>query len=44
LVEQGYEINRNASIRLKGSLTQEGFDIQVGGQVQLIAKGEWYAS
>ncbi|RNI29105.1 PhzF family phenazine biosynthesis protein [Rufibacter latericius] len=43
LVEQGYEINRNATIKLQGRLTAgDHFDLKVGGQVQLIAKGVWY--
>ncbi|WP_205502565.1 PhzF family phenazine biosynthesis protein [Rufibacter psychrotolerans] len=43
LVEQGYEINRNATIKLKGQKTGEHqYELLVGGQVQLIAKGEWY--
>ncbi|MGV3539864.1 MAG: PhzF family phenazine biosynthesis protein [Rufibacter sp.] len=43
LVEQGCEIHRNATIRLQGSKNEKGaFEINVGGQVQLIAKGEWY--
>ncbi|AMM52560.1 hypothetical protein TH61_17125 [Rufibacter sp. DG15C] len=45
LVEQGYEINRNATIRLVGKkLPNDQYDIKVGGQVQLISKGEWYVS
>jgi trans-2,3-dihydro-3-hydroxyanthranilate isomerase len=43
LVEQGYEISRNATIKLQGRVTAEAqYEINVGGQVQLIAKGEWY--
>jgi trans-2,3-dihydro-3-hydroxyanthranilate isomerase len=41
-VEQGYEIHRNASIKLSGSVSGDHYEIKVGGQVQLIAKGEWY--
>ncbi|GGK79777.1 PhzF family phenazine biosynthesis protein [Rufibacter glacialis] len=44
LVEQGYELKRDSTIKLQGSLAaEEQYDLQVGGQVQLIAKGEWYA-
>ncbi|WP_210489306.1 PhzF family phenazine biosynthesis protein [Rufibacter aurantiacus] len=43
LVEQGYEIGRNATIKLQGrALGEDQFELNVGGQVQLIAKGEWY--
>ncbi|WP_207434500.1 PhzF family phenazine biosynthesis protein [Sabulibacter ruber] len=43
LVEQGYEINRNSTIKLKGRQTDaKNYELFVGGQVQLIAKGEWY--
>ncbi|QHL86796.1 PhzF family phenazine biosynthesis isomerase [Nibribacter ruber] len=43
LVEQGCEINRHATIRLQGQQhPNHQFDIRVGGQVQLISKGEWY--
>ncbi|GAA4300654.1 PhzF family phenazine biosynthesis protein [Nibribacter koreensis] len=43
LIEQGCEINRHATIKLQGSQLSSGhYDIKVGGQVQLIAKGEWY--
>ncbi|MFB9864336.1 PhzF family phenazine biosynthesis protein [Rufibacter immobilis] len=43
LVEQGYEINRFATIKLQGQLTEDDqFELLVGGQVQLIAKGDWY--
>ncbi len=43
LVEQGYEINRNAIIKLKGQvIAADQYEVNVGGQVQLIAKGEWH--
>ncbi|AKQ45886.1 hypothetical protein TH63_09915 [Rufibacter radiotolerans] len=42
LVEQGYEIHRNATVKVSGSVSGDQYDINVGGQVQLIAKGEWY--
>ncbi|KAA3437763.1 PhzF family phenazine biosynthesis protein [Rufibacter hautae] len=43
LVEQGYEIGRNATIKLQGQVQGENqYELNVGGQVQLIAKGEWY--
>ncbi|WP_192820496.1 PhzF family phenazine biosynthesis protein [Rufibacter sp. LB8] len=45
LVEQGYEIKRNATIKLQGKKHAPGqYEINVGGQVQLIAKGEWFVS
>ncbi|ALI97676.1 PhzF family phenazine biosynthesis protein [Rufibacter tibetensis] len=43
LVEQGYEIKRDSTIKLQGHVTSEDqYELYVGGQVQLIAKGEWY--
>ncbi|MBC3542149.1 PhzF family phenazine biosynthesis protein [Rufibacter sediminis] len=43
LVEQGYEIKRNATIKLQGRKTAPNqYELLVGGQVQLISKGEWY--
>ncbi|MFC6998140.1 PhzF family phenazine biosynthesis protein [Rufibacter roseus] len=42
LVEQGVEIGRNSTIKLQGSkVRNDEFEINVGGQVQMIAKGEW---
>jgi trans-2,3-dihydro-3-hydroxyanthranilate isomerase len=38
-VEQGMEINRPSRLHLKASKTDSGHLIQVGGMVQLIAKG-----
>lgn len=42
-VEQGYEIGRNSTLHLHGQrMSATNFKIKVGGQVQLIAKGEWF--
>ncbi len=41
-VEQGYEINRPSTLYLKSSKKNENFDINVGGKVQIISKGELY--
>ena len=38
-VEQGMEIERPSRLYLKANKTQAGYTIQVGGKVQLIAKG-----
>ncbi|MEZ0609241.1 PhzF family phenazine biosynthesis protein [Fibrella sp. WM1] len=41
-VEQGYEIGRPSLLELAGSITESGtYDLQVGGQVQYVAAGEW---
>lgn len=39
-VEQGYEINRPSLLQLKTRVNKESIAIQVGGRVQLVAKGE----
>lgn len=42
-VEQGYEINRPSLLRIKGKrVSEDQFDIRVGGQVHMVAKGLWY--
>lgn len=43
-VEQGYEIGRKSLLKVKASKTGSHFDINVGGKVFLVAKGEWYIS
>lgn len=39
-VEQGYEIHRPSILQLRASKRDEVFDIKVGGQVFLVARGE----
>ncbi len=40
-VEQGYEIGRHSLLHLKAKKDKNGrIDVNVGGKVQLIAKGE----
>ena len=41
-VEQGYEINRKSLLKIKANKTGSHFDINVGGKVFLISKGEWF--
>ncbi|MCI2255216.1 PhzF family phenazine biosynthesis protein [Domibacillus sp. PGB-M46] len=41
-VEQGYEIKRPSLLFLKARRHRTTIDIQVGGQVAHIAKGEWF--
>jgi trans-2,3-dihydro-3-hydroxyanthranilate isomerase len=41
-VAQGYEIGRPSRLFLKAKLFENKFDINVGGQVKLIAEGQWY--
>lgn len=41
-VEQGYEIKRKALLKIKAGKTNDQFDINVGGKVFLVAKGEWF--
>ncbi|MCJ7681783.1 MAG: PhzF family phenazine biosynthesis protein [Candidatus Aminicenantes bacterium] len=41
-VEQGYEIGRPSILTLKAKKKGDAFDIQVGGKVILVAKGELY--
>lgn len=40
-VEQGYEIDRPSLIRLKAEQQGELIDVNVGGNVVMIAKGQW---
>lgn len=41
-VEQGYEVGRPSLLELDGVLTDAGeYSLQVGGQVQYVARGEW---
>lgn len=40
-VEQGYEIKRKSLLKVKANKINGQFDINVGGKVFLIAKGEW---
>jgi trans-2,3-dihydro-3-hydroxyanthranilate isomerase len=39
-VEQGYELNRKSLLHLKATKTNKEFEVNVGGKVQFIAKGE----
>lgn len=42
-VEQGYEIGRPALLKIRGAVSADGkYEINVGGQVQLVARGEWF--
>jgi trans-2,3-dihydro-3-hydroxyanthranilate isomerase len=38
---QGDYIGRPSQIHFKGKVTENQFDIQIGGKSQFIAKGEW---
>jgi trans-2,3-dihydro-3-hydroxyanthranilate isomerase len=38
---QGDFINRSSQIYFDGKLTENHFDIKIGGKTQFIAKGEW---
>ncbi|OXB22503.1 phenazine biosynthesis protein PhzF [Flavobacterium tructae] len=38
---QGDYINRPSQIYFKGKLTENRFDIKIGGKAQFVAKGEW---
>lgn len=40
---QGDYINRPSEIYFKGKLTDDQFDINIGGKAQFVAKGEWEA-
>lgn len=40
-VEQGYEIDRPSLIRLRAERQQSAIDINVGGNVVMVAKGHW---
>lgn len=42
-VEQGYEMNRPSLISIRGELREDNnYKLQVGGKVQLVAKGKWF--
>ncbi|MEH6942204.1 PhzF family phenazine biosynthesis protein [Bacillus sp. JJ722] len=41
-IEQGYEMNRPSKLLIKASKNLEQFSIEVGGNIQLVAKGEWF--
>jgi len=41
-VEQGFQMGRKSYIQLHGSLTDQKYELNVGGQTQLIAEGSWY--
>jgi trans-2,3-dihydro-3-hydroxyanthranilate isomerase len=40
-VEQGYEIGRPSILYLRGKLENDAIQVYVGGQVIMVAKGEW---
>jgi len=40
-VEQGYEIGRPSFIRLRAGQQQDTIDVRVGGNVVMVAKGQW---
>ncbi len=40
-VEQGYEIGRPSLIRLRAGQQQDAVDVNVGGNVVMVAKGQW---
>lgn len=42
-VEQGYEIKRSSLLRLRASERDRVYDINVGGEVFLVARGELYS-
>jgi trans-2,3-dihydro-3-hydroxyanthranilate isomerase len=42
LVEQGYQMKRPSLLELHGKiLNEQELQIEVGGRVQLVARGEW---
>ncbi len=42
-VEQGYEMNRPSLLKHNGTkISEEDYEINIGGKVQLIAEGAWY--
>jgi trans-2,3-dihydro-3-hydroxyanthranilate isomerase len=41
-MEQGFEMGRPSHLKLKGSFSENHYEIKVGGSVQLVAKGEWF--
>jgi len=42
-VEQGYEIDRPSILHIQAKYADDAYQVKVGGQVNLIAKGEWLA-
>jgi trans-2,3-dihydro-3-hydroxyanthranilate isomerase len=40
-VEQGYEIDRPSLIHLRADRQRDGIDVNVGGNVVMVAKGHW---
>jgi trans-2,3-dihydro-3-hydroxyanthranilate isomerase len=40
-VEQGYEVNRRSLLLLRAKKAQNGIEVNVGGRVQFVAKGEF---
>ncbi|HPC94966.1 MAG TPA: PhzF family phenazine biosynthesis protein [Sedimentisphaerales bacterium] len=40
-VEQGYEIDRPSLVRLSAEQRQNAIDVNVGGNVVMVAKGQW---
>lgn len=40
-VEQGYEIDRPSLVRLKAEAQEDSIDVNVGGRVVMVAKGQW---
>ncbi len=40
-VEQGYEINRKSLLKIRAAKVNGNFDINVGGKVFMVAKGQW---
>ncbi len=43
VVEQGFEMNRRSILHLDGELSNNKYNLKVGGQVVPIAEGNWYA-
>ncbi|MBO1308817.1 PhzF family phenazine biosynthesis protein [Enterococcus sp. 669A] len=40
-LRQGIEINRPSLLHIEASLIKDTYEIYVGGNVHLVAKGEW---
>lgn len=43
-VNQGYEMGRPSNVNIAAKLTNGTYEIQIGGKVQLVAKGDWLSS
>ncbi|NID10867.1 PhzF family phenazine biosynthesis protein [Fibrivirga algicola] len=41
-VEQGFQMGRKSYIQLRGNRTAQQYELNVGGQTQLIAEGSWH--